>query len=154
MFKWYGWLNYSPYTKVSDFANYLRGGYIMGSKCKKCGHKTFPPRADCPECLSSDFEYVEYSGKATLHTFTKIVAAPTGFQDLAPFNIGLADLPEGGRMVAWFGESIKEEDIKIGMELQAVPKISEETEEIKVVLCFEKPGATWDKMPLEDIKTE
>jgi uncharacterized OB-fold protein len=104
--------------------------------------------------MSSDFEYVEYSGKATLHTFTKIVAAPTGFQDLAPFNIGLADLPEGGRMVAWFGDSIKEEDIKIGMELQAVPKISEETEEIKVVLCFERPGATWKKMPLEDIKTE
>lgn len=153
MFKWYGWLNYSPYTKVSDFANYLRGGYIMGTKCKKCGFQTFPPRADCPKCMSSEFEYVEYSGKGTVHTYTKIVAAPTGFQEVAPFLIGLIDLPEGGRMVAWFNEDdYKEEDIKIGMEVQAVPKIWDETEDIKVLMYLSKPGTTWKKMPLDDIK--
>jgi len=154
MFKWYGWVNFSPFTKVSKFANYLRGGYIMGSKCKACGFTTFPPRADCPECMSSDFEYVEYSGKGTLHTWTKIVAAPTGFENLPPFTIGLVDLPEGGRMVAWFGKSIPEEDIKIGMDVQAVPKISDSASEIKVIIEFEKPGASWKKMPIEDIDTE
>lgn len=152
MFKWYGWLNFSPFTKVSDFANYLRGGYIMGSKCKKCGFTTFPPRADCPECMSGDFEWVEYSGKGTVHTFTKIVAAPTGFEDKAPYIVGLVDLPEGGRLVAWFGESLPEEDIKVGMDVQAVPQIFEDTPDIKIYLSLEKPGTTWKKMPLADIK--
>ena len=152
VFKWYGWVNFSPYTKVSRFANYLRGGYIMGSKCKKCGIKTFPPRADCPECMSSDFEYVEFSGKGTVHTYTRIIAAPTGFQDVAPYIVGLVDLEEGGRLVAWFGESIKEEEIKVGMPVQAVPRIFEATPDIKVYLSLEKPGASWNKMPIQDIE--
>jgi uncharacterized OB-fold protein len=152
LFKWYGWVNFTPYTKVSEFANYLRGGYIMGSKCKKCGFKTFPPRADCPECMSSDFEYVEYSGKGVVHTFTTIAAAPTGFEDKVPYTVGLVDLEGGGRMVAWFGDTFKTEDIVIGMEVQAVPRISGESEDIKLYITLERPGASWKKMPLADIK--
>jgi uncharacterized OB-fold protein len=146
MFKWFGKVNYSPYTKVSDFARYLKDGHLMGSKCKKCGATSFPPRADCDNCMSGDFEFFELSGKARLHTFTKIVAAPTGFEDVAPYIVGVVDLEEGGRALAWFGESIKEEEITIGMELQVVPQIFEELEDIKVYYSLEKPGTTWAKV--------
>lgn len=95
--------------------------------------------------MSDDFEFVEISGKATLHTFTQIVAAPTGFEDVAPYTVGVADLEETGRVLAWIGESIKPEEIEIGMELQVVPQIFEETEEIKVYYSLEKPGTTWAK---------
>lgn len=145
MFKWFGKVNYSPYTKVSDFARYLKDGHLMGSKCKKCGSTSFPPRADCDNCMSGDFEFFEMSGKARLHTFTKIVAAPTGFEDVAPYIVGVVDLEEGGRALAWIGESIKEEEITIGMELQVVPQIFEELEDIKVYYSLEKPGTTWAK---------
>ena len=57
MFKWFGKVNFSPYTKVTDFAQHLKDGRLMGSRCRKCGNLTFPPRADCPECLSDRFEY-------------------------------------------------------------------------------------------------
>ena len=146
MFKWFGKVNYSPYTKVTDFARYLKDGHLMGSKCKNCGTTSFPPRADCENCMSGDFEFVEMSGKATLHTFTKIVSAPTGFEELAPYIVGLVDLAEGGRLLAWFGESIREDEIKIDMELQVVPQIFEELEEIKVFYSLEKPGTTWARV--------
>jgi uncharacterized OB-fold protein len=145
MFKWFGKVNFSPYTKVTDFAQHLRDGRLMGTKCGKCGAFSFPPRADCVECMSGDFEYTELSGKATLHTFTKIVAAPTGFEDMTPYTVGVVDLEEGGRLLAWIGETIKEEEIAIGMELQVVPQIFEELEEIKVYYSLEMPGTTWAK---------
>lgn len=145
MFKWFGKVNFSPYTKVSDFAQHLKDGRLMGSRCKKCGATTFPPRADCGKCMSGDFEFLEISGKAVLHTFTKIVAAPTGFEDVVPYTVGVADLKEGGRLLAWIGESIPENEVKIGMNLQVVPRIFEELEEIKVYYSLEKPGTAWKK---------
>jgi hypothetical protein len=145
MFKWFGKVNFSPYTKVTDFAQYLKDGHLMGSRCKKCGATSFPPRADCGVCMSGDFEFFEMSGKATLNTFTRIVAAPTGFEDECPYVVGVVDLEEGGRALAWFGDTIKEEEIKIGMALQVVPQIFEDLEEIKVYYSLEKPGTTWAK---------
>jgi uncharacterized OB-fold protein len=145
MFKWFGKVNYTPYTKVSDFAQHLRDGRLMGSRCSRCGATSFPPRADCEECLSGDFEFFEVSGRAKLHTFTKIVAAPTGFEDVAPYLVGVVDLEEGGRALAWFGDSIAEDEVEIGMDLQVVPRIFEESEEIKVYYSLEPPGTTWSK---------
>ena len=37
MFKWFGKVNFSPYTKVTEFANHLKDRRLMGSKCKNCG---------------------------------------------------------------------------------------------------------------------
>jgi uncharacterized OB-fold protein len=145
MFKWFGKVNFTPYTKVSDFARHLKDGRLMGSRCTRCGATSFPPRADCDACMSGDFEFVEISGAGTLNTFTKIVAAPTGFEDLAPYIIGVVDLAEGGRALAWFGETIREEDVEIGMPLQVVPRVFEELEEIKVYYSLERPGTTWSK---------
>jgi len=145
MFKWFGKVNFSPYTKVTDFARYLKDGRLMGSRCKSCGAFSFPPRADCEVCMSGDFEFVELSGRSTLQTFTKIVAAPTGFEDVVPYTVGVVDLEEGGRALAWFGDTIPEEEIEIGMDLQVVPQIFEEEEDIKVYYSLEKPGTTWSK---------
>ena len=147
MFKWFGKVNFSPFTKVTDFAQHLKDGRLMATRCKKCGATSFPPRADCAACMSDEFEFFEISGKATLHTFTRIDAAPTGFGDMVPYTVGVADLEETGRILAWIGNDIKEEEIKIGMELQVVPRIFEELEEIKVYYTLEKPGTTWAKVP-------
>ena len=117
----------------------------MGSRCKACGATSFPPRADCGACMSGDFDFFELNGKAKLLTFTKIVAAPTGFEDVAPYTVGVADLEEGGRILAWIGDTITPDEIKIGMPLQVVPRIFEELEEIKVYYSLEKPGTTWAK---------
>jgi uncharacterized OB-fold protein len=95
--------------------------------------------------MSGNFEFVELPGKSTLQTFTKIVAAPTGFEDVVPYTVGVVDLEEGGRALAWFGDTVDEEEIEIGMELQIVPQIFDEVEDIKVYYSLEKPGTTWSK---------
>jgi uncharacterized OB-fold protein len=143
MFKWFGLVNFAPFTKVTDFAQYLKDGRLMGSRCTKCNATSFPPRADCEVCMSGDFEFFEMSGKGTVHTYTKIVAAPTGFEGVSPYIVGVVDLEEGGRALAWFGETIPEEEIEVGMEIQMVPQVFEELEEIKVYYSLEKPGTTW-----------
>jgi uncharacterized protein len=143
MFKWFGKVNFSPYTKVTDFAQHLKDGHLMASRCKDCGATSFPPRADCAECMSGDFEFTEISGKSTLLTYTKIVAPPTGFEELIPYIVGVVDLAEGGRLLAWIGDSIPEEKIEMGMDLQVVPRIFEELEDIRVYYSLEKPGTTW-----------
>jgi uncharacterized OB-fold protein len=147
MFKWFGKVNFTPYTKVTDFARYLKDGHLMASRCKKCGAQSFPPRADCDQCMSGDFEYVEVSGRAKLHTYTRIVAAPTGFEDVAPYTVGVVDLEEGGRALAWIGDSVPDDQVEIGMDLQLVPRVFEELEEIKVHYTLEQPGTTWSKAP-------
>jgi uncharacterized OB-fold protein len=147
VFKWFGQVNYSPFTKVSDFARHLKDGRLMGSRCRSCGTFSFPPRADCASCLGGEFEWAEISGRARLHTWSRIAAAPTGFEDIAPYTVGVVDLEEGGRLLAWFGETIAPESIAIGMEVQVVPRIFEEREEIKVYYALEEPGTTWSKAP-------
>ena len=116
MFSWFGRVSFVPYSRVQDFAVHLRNGYLMGSKCGECGFQTFPPRSDCPECMSGEFEFVEYSGKGTVWTHTRIDAAPTGFDDDAPYTCVVVELEEGGRLLGWSGETLPQEEVEIDME--------------------------------------
>ena len=147
MFSWFGKVSFVPYSKIMGFAVHLKEGRLMGSRCKKCGYQTFPPVADCPQCLSADFEFVEYNGKGKLFTFSTIAAAPTGFENDVPYTIGVVELEQGGRLLAWIGDTIPLADVKIGMDVQTVPRIFEESEEIKVYYSIEKPGTRWGKSP-------
>lgn len=142
MFKWFGLVNYAPYTKVADFARHLRDRKLMATRCCRCGRRSFPPRADCEDCMSGEFEFVELSGRGTVHTFTRIVSAPMGFEQEAPYVVGVVDLAEGGRALAWFGETIPESEIEIGMDVSVVPRMLEETEEIHVYYSLESAGVS------------
>ncbi len=137
MFKWFGIVNHTPHTKVAAFAEHLREGRLMASRCTACGHRSFPPRADCEQCLGAAFEFVEISGKGTLLTWTRVTAAPSGFESLAPYTLGVLDLDEGGRALAPIGASLREPDLAIGMPLVLVPRLDEAREEIHVGYTLE-----------------
>lgn len=155
MFSWFGKVSYCPHTKVSGFADLLKTGRLAASKCTKCGFTSFPPRADCPTCLSGEFEWMEVSGRGTILTWTRIDAAPAGFEDMAPYTIGVVDLEETGRLLAWVGESIREDEIRAGMPVQVVPRLFEDIPDIKVYYTLERPGTRWFKEPAPgDLKTE
>jgi len=147
MFSWFGKVSFVPYSKVSDFAVHLKDGRMMGSVCDECGYQTFPPRADCPECMSPDFSFKEYSGKGEVYTLTETAAAPVGFDDIAPYTVVVVELEEGGRLVGWLGESLDLGAVKIGDPVQVVPRIWGEGDEIKLYLTVEEPGTTWHKAP-------
>lgn len=139
MFKWFGLVNHVPHTKVAAFAERLRAGEICGSRCRACGHTSFPPRADCRRCLSPDFELVPVSGRGRLWTWTRITAAPRGFEAYAPYVLGVVELEDGGRALAPLGASVPEESLAMGMELRLVPRVHEETEDLRVDYTLERP---------------
>lgn len=145
MFEWFGLVSYCHHTKVADFARHLKDGHLMGSRCAGCGRVCFPPRADCPDCRDARFTFTEYGGGGTIVTFTRIAAAPAGFEDRVPFTIGVVDLDEGGRLLAWCGSTLDEAGPAIGQRVQVVPRLFEELEAIKVHYTLEAPGTTWAK---------
>ena len=148
MFGWFGKVSFVPFSKIQDFAVHLKDGRMMGSRCTSCGRTSFPPRADCPACMSGEFELQEVSGKGTLYTYTRIDAAPSGFEDVVPFTIAVVDLEEGGRLLGWLGETIDPEKLDIGMPVQVVPRLFEDIPEIRVHYTVERPGTTWSKAPV------
>lgn len=135
-FKYFGKVNFTPYTKVEHFADELQAGRIMGTRCRKCKTTSIPPRAYCLKCMSEDFDWVPISGKGKLMTFTVIHSAPTGFGDMAPYAIGIIELDEGGRLMAWIG-GVEFSALKVGMRMRVVPKMFEDIPEIKLYYQIE-----------------
>jgi len=125
----FGLISFVPYTKVSKFTDYLKDGKLKGTHCKSCNSTYFPPRAECIKCLApeSDMEWVDYSGKGKILTYTTIHAAPTGFENKAPYIIVVVDLEEGGRLLALFEDDAENEDkIKLDTEVTVQPKVMDE----------------------------
>lgn len=119
-FERFGTVSFTAQTKVDKFVDLLDEGKVAGTKCKSCGETYFPPRGDCSNCLSSDMEWFEVSGPGKLISFSTLMYAPTGFEEDLPYIIALADFGDVkvfGRM----SKDLKEEDMKIGMELEVIP---------------------------------
>ena len=120
-FEKFGKIGFVSETKIAGFAKYLREGKIMATRCSTCGKLYFPPRADCPDDLSTEMKWQQLSGRCKLLTFTTAYFAPTGFRDDVPYTIGLAECEEGVKVYALLSKEINEKEIRIGMDLQAKP---------------------------------
>jgi uncharacterized OB-fold protein len=120
-FNVFGKISYISETKVADFVKYLEAGKIMATRCKRCGKLYFPPRADCPNDLSEDMAWEELSGKCKLLTYTTLNFAPTGFEDDVPYTLAVAQLEEDVKVYTRLSKEIKEDEIKIGMDLKLTP---------------------------------
>jgi len=117
----FGKMSYISETKVADFVKHLEEGKIMATRCSKCGKLYFPPRADCPDDLSTDMTWEELSGRCKLLTYTTAHFAPTGFEDDLPYTIALAQCEEGVNVYALLSKDIKENETHIGMDLRLTP---------------------------------
>ena len=125
-FKIFGTVSFTSITKTNDFIGYLENGKVMGTQCKDCGTIFFPPRADCHQCLSSDMEWFEVSGKGKLVTYSKLEYAPVGFEDDVPYYIALLDYGNY-KIFGRISSDLPEEEIKVGMEMKtAVNKLPNE----------------------------
>ena len=63
--------------------------------------------------MSDQFEFVEYTGKGKVWTFTRIATAPTGFDNDVPYTCVVVELEGGGRLLAWSGETLPQDKVKI-----------------------------------------
>jgi len=120
-FERFGLVSYASQTRISKFVDYLQEGKIYGTECKECGAVHFPPRVHCVRCLSSSIEWKKFIGDCLLITYTKVEAAPSMFQEQAPYLLGLAELTEGPKVFAWIDKTVPEDIIRIGMKLKLNP---------------------------------
>ena len=104
-----------PFT-IEQFYKFLGQQKLMAGKCLKCGKIQLPPRPLCDNCLSEEFEWISVSGKGKLATFTVIHIAPTQFQALTPYPVGIIEL-ENGLKIPGMISGVKQEELKIGMNL-------------------------------------
>ena len=117
----FGKISYVSETKVADFVKYLKEGKIMATRCSRCKKLYFPPRADCPDDLSTDMTWEQLSERCKLVTYTTAHFAPTGFENDLPYTIALAQCEEGVKAYALLSKDIKENEIQIGMTLRLTP---------------------------------
>lgn len=84
----------------APYWNGAREDRLMIRKCRTCSKLHFMPRHLCPSCWSDDLEWIEASGRGTVHSFTVIRRAPMeSFAPRVPYVVALIDLEEGPRMM-------------------------------------------------------
>jgi uncharacterized OB-fold protein len=113
-----------PFNDIS-YERFLSEDRLMGSKCKKCGVLSVPPRSICIKCYGSELEWVEMKGKGKLAAFTCIAIGPPfmireGYDRKHPYVSGVVELEEGVKVVARIEgvDGSKPETIRIGTPLK------------------------------------
>ena len=117
----FGTVSFTAETKASDFVTFLEQGKVMATRCRKCGASYFPPKMDCPRCLSSDVEWFGIKGNGKLLTYTVVNYGPTGFENDAPYILALAEFGDGLQVFGRLSRDISEGNIKVGMGLKVIP---------------------------------
>ncbi len=104
---------------IEQFCKNMSQGRLLGGKCRRCGKTHFPPRPLCDNCFSRDFEWTEIPAEGKLLTYTIIHIAPTQFQSMAPYAVGIVQLSHGLKIPAMI-RRVTPEQIKIGMPLRMI----------------------------------
>lgn len=87
---------------VQTYYEALEKGKILGRKCPKCKNVEFPPVYACNACGSYETEWVELSGKATLHSIVlpAALSSKPEYKKMGKFAYGEVELEEGSRLNA------------------------------------------------------
>ncbi len=105
---------------IKRFLKYISEGKLKGLKCAGCGNIIAPPRLKCSVCGSSEFKWVDLSGKAHLLTYTIIHVPPKRFTGETPYVVGIVQLEEGPRLearITGFDVNQHVQILKTGMDL-------------------------------------
>ncbi len=97
------------------YQEYLGKGELRIQRCGDCGKQVFYPRLACTGCGGIKLEWVQPSGRGTVHAVS-IVNRQT--EKGGPYNVVLVDLAEGARMMGRV-DGVDNADVKIGMAVKA-----------------------------------
>jgi uncharacterized OB-fold protein len=114
-----------PISKTKEFWDSLKSGKFVTTKCSKCGSVTFPPQADCPNCMGKEVSWVDVGRDAKLVTFTHVRVTPASFAGNEPYTIAIGELKGGLKVLAWL-EGITPENVRPGMDLRIEARTSTE----------------------------
>jgi len=102
------------------FFSAIKDGQLLGTRCPKCEHTYVPGVLFCERCLAELDDWVDLGTTGKVHTFTLLYANYDGSTRENPEVIALISFGDGG-IIHRLGE-ITPEEVKIGMEVQAVFK--------------------------------
>jgi len=105
----------TPVKPEKEFRDHLAAGKFMIQRSRSTGGYVFYPRVAEPGTGATDLEWVEPSGRGTVHSFTVVSQKPPA----EGYNIVLVDLDEGPRLMSRL-TGIANDAIEIGMVVQAV----------------------------------
>jgi uncharacterized OB-fold protein len=90
--------------------------------CKSCDNAYFYPRDICPLCFSRDTDWIQSSGRGTLHTFAIVHRGPTpAFRDKTPYVAAIVEVESGARIPTNIvGVEPDPALIKVGMTVEVV----------------------------------
>jgi uncharacterized OB-fold protein len=79
----------------------LANGRLLLQRCADCGRVRHYPRPLCDSCHSFAADWIQASGRATVHSWT-VAHHPyhPAFRGELPYTLVTADLPEGVRLLA------------------------------------------------------
>lgn len=80
------------YFQEGLFEEGPEGPALLGSQCKHCGKRYFPPADFCSDCLGGDFEPVRLSTRGELYSFT-VTRVPVAKYP-TPHTVGMITLPK------------------------------------------------------------
>lgn len=87
-------------------------------RCTSCDTLRYPAGPSCPECLSSDTEWVELSGRGEVQSWVIFHQRYySGLGEAIPYNVVLVRLEEGVRFISNL-VGVSNDDIRIGMPVQ------------------------------------
>ena len=115
-----------PWLLTEPFWEAARSGKLMIQYDPVVQKYQFYPRSVSVFTGRRNLEWREVPGKGTLYSFTDIHVAPPGFEDLAPYMIGVIELDEGVRMMTPL-QGLTMEDAVLGMRMRVCwHKLSDE----------------------------
>ena len=77
---------------TQQFWEQLGHGRFTTTQCEDCKRLTFPPKAFCPHCWSSNIGWVDAPSTGKVYAYTTVHVAPGAFAHEAPYRVCIADL--------------------------------------------------------------
>ncbi len=142
--------NFTAGQATARYLVELKKGRLVGQRCPICANVYIPPRGSCAACGVPTEEEVELSNKATVESFT-IVYIPIPNNPIKPPYV-IANLVLDGANLSFLHllSECNNEDVRIGMRVEAVWKPQDEwgyaMENIKYFKPIDEPD-----MPVDQI---
>jgi len=112
-------------------------GKIYGSYCPQCMRTYVPASMFCERCLGKLDEWIDVGTIGEVHTFTMLHKNQDGSRRDLPETIAFISIGDGG-IIHRLGQ-INQDDIEIGMKVEAVFKDKEDREGSILDIVYFKP---------------
>lgn len=110
----------TPSIDSQPYWDGLKEHKLKLQKCANCGKVRHYPRPVCDSCWSMEVDWIEASGKGTVHSWTvSYHAFLPAYKKELPIILVTVDLAEGVRMNSQL-KGAKPEDLKLGMPVEVI----------------------------------